>query len=715
MSQFTSVRGRLTSYYLLSVALLIGISVYALVQMAALDQLTKSLDRRWVVGTRVLGEMADLLSETRLAETFLALATDQEQTDRALAAADGYMRSIGYQRAAYGMLDKTDEELSLLKTFDQEWGTWAAEHRAWIALGHDRRLAASPAFQLRAHAYYRIADDAVDALSDVNAAGAAAAGTRADNIVNTSAVYFAIVVACALLLASWVTWVIHAGISRPLASITKALSDLAAGNRDIILPQVNRQDEIGSLAAAFEVFRTSAVALDFAEQEARKLAWHDTLTGLPNVRNFQERLDECLRATSAADQAAVLLLDLDGFQTVNDTYGHSIGDKTLGEFARRVSKVMRTDTHFARIGGDEFAIIKPKIASIEDPANLARRIAAAIDEPFSIDNASIEISVGIGIAIAPVDGVRSDELLRHANRALNRAKAAGRSSVKFFEPEMDVHFERRILLERELKAAIAADALRPYYQPLVSLADDRIVGFEALARWESGPLGHVQPAEFISIAEDTGLIVALGNQLFRRACLDAKAWPETLTLAFNVSPVQLHDPTLGLRILSTLLETGFSPWRLEIEITESALIESNGVAQAVVDELRQAGVRIALDDFGTGYATLSQLLSFNLDKIKIDRSFVSRIGQGNDGQVIADAVLGIAKGFGLTTTAEGVENATQLAYLKAKGCSQGQGYLFGKAVPAADIAKLLSQDKFTSAAVRGGVPRRGLRIQTSAL
>lgn len=439
-------------------------------------------------------------------------------------------------------------------------------------------------------------------------------------------------------------------------------------------------------------------ARNLAEQEASKFARHDPLTGLLNSRYFEEKLEECLRPADAAHQVAVLILDLDGFQTINDTHGHSVGDRALTEFADRVSKVLRADSHFARIGGDEFAIIKPKINSIEDPTNLAHRIAATIAKPFLIDNVIVEFSVGIGIAIAPGDGMSSDELFRHADRALHRAKAAGRSSVRFFEPEMDTHVERRIQLERELKAAIAADVLRPHYQPLVSLGDNRIVGFEALARWESETLGHVPPDVFIPIAEDSGLIGALGNQLFRRACLDAKAWPASFTLAFNISAVQLCDPALGLRILSTLAETGFCPRRLEIEITESALVESNGVAQAVVDEFRQAGVRIALDDFGTGYATLSQLLSFNLDKIKIDRRFVSRIGTGKDGRVIVDAVLGIASGFGLTTTAEGVENAAQLAYLKAKGCAEGQGYLFSKAVPAADIAKLLNSEQFTSAA-----------------
>jgi diguanylate cyclase (GGDEF)-like protein len=436
-----------------------------------------------------------------------------------------------------------------------------------------------------------------------------------------------------------------------------------------------------------------------AELEARNLARHDPLTGLPNRRFFEEKLEKCLRDASAAHQVAVLMLDLDGFKTVNDTYGHGAGDKALGEFARRVSKVLRPGTFLARIGGDEFAIIKPKIDSLDDPTNLARRIAAVVAEPFVIDGVTAEFGVGIGIAVAPNDGTDPEELVRRADRALYRAKAAGRSCVCFFETEMDASVERRLQIERELRSAITTDAIVPHYQPLVSLdGGNRIVGFEALARWESKSLGYIGPDVFIPIAEEIGLMPPLSRQLLRRACLDAKAWPSTFTLAFNISPVQLRDPTVGLRILSILAETGFSPQRLEIEITETALVENIAVAQTVIDELRAAGIRIALDDFGTGYSTLSQLLSFRLDKIKIDRSFVSRLNESNDGQVIVRAILGLAKGFGLTTTAEGVETAGQLAYLKANGCTEGQGYLFSKAVPAANIPALLNCMPYTSAA-----------------
>ena len=435
-----------------------------------------------------------------------------------------------------------------------------------------------------------------------------------------------------------------------------------------------------------------------AELEAHNLARHDPLTGLPNRRFFSEKLDEYLRGVSETQRLAVLMLDLDGFKMVNDMHGRAAGDKALSEFARRAAVLLSGDSVLARIGGDELAIIMPKIDSLDEPTNLARRIEAAVAEPFMIDDTAAEFGVGVGIAISPNDGTEAEELVRRADRALYRAKGAGRSSVRFFEPEMDTHIERRIQIERELRSAIASNVIVPHYQALVSLSGNCIIGFEALARWESEDLEYMPPDVFIPIAEDTGLINVLGDQLLRRACLDAMAWPATLVLAFNVSPIQLRDPMLGLRILSILEQTGFSPRRLEIEITESALVKNVGFAQTVIDDLRRAGVRIALDDFGTGYATLSQLLSFHVDKIKIDRSFVSRLDQNEDSLVIVRAILGLAKGFGLTTTAEGVEDVGQLACLKANGCAEGQGYLFSKAVPAGEISALLDRAPLDSAA-----------------
>jgi diguanylate cyclase (GGDEF)-like protein len=426
-----------------------------------------------------------------------------------------------------------------------------------------------------------------------------------------------------------------------------------------------------------------------AEDAASKLARHDPLTGLPNRRFFNEKLDEALHNVIAdGRRAAVLMLDLDGFKPINDVYGHMIGDKALIEFTERIAAAAK-GALVARVGGDEFSIIMPKINSLDDPAGLARRISKAVAEPFQIAGTETALGVGIGIAVAPDDGTSADELVRRADLALYRAKAEGRSFTRFFEPAMDAHVERRTAIERELRAAIAAQSIEVHYQPLIHLDGDRIIGFEALARWNSPLLGTVFPNVFIPVAEECGLIHRLGDQLLRAACREAMNWPDDLTLAFNISPVQLRDATLGLRVLGILGETGLPPARLELEITESAIVGDALLAQRMIDELRAAGVRIALDDFGTGYATMSQLLAFRFDKIKIDRSFVNNLGTDGDSEVIVRAIIGLAKCLGLTTTAEGIETGVQLVDLKAGGCIEGQGYLFGKAMRAAQIPALL--------------------------
>ncbi len=434
-----------------------------------------------------------------------------------------------------------------------------------------------------------------------------------------------------------------------------------------------------------------------AEEQACKEARHDPLTKLPNRRFFEERLDENLQSADAGKKLAVLMLDLNGFKAVNDIHGHAAGDEALGEFARRMSVLLGGDGFLARMGGDEFSILMPAIASLEAVADLAARIQRTVAEPFVLGHATVRLGVGIGIAVAPDHGMGADELVARADRALYCAKAARPSSVRFFEREMEEVATRRVQIERELRAAVATDVLGLHFQPITSLDGDRVIGFEALARWENSKLGSVSPAVFIPVAEETGLIVQLGEQLLRRACLEAKSWPRDLTLSFNISAVQLHDPSFGLRLLAILAQTGLNPRQLEIEITETALVGNMEIAGSIVDQLRQAGVRVALDDFGTGYTAMTQLLSLRLDKIKIDRSFVSRLGESEESRAIVRAILSLARDFGLIATAEGVEDEGQLAYLKANGCAEGQGYLFGRPVPAAEIRALLNGKSSRSA------------------
>ena len=431
-------------------------------------------------------------------------------------------------------------------------------------------------------------------------------------------------------------------------------------------------------------------ARQVAEAESLRLARHDPLTGLANRRFLSETLDEMLLSSSIKNaRTAVLMLDLDGFKAVNDMHGHGVGDHALIEFARRIGDLLPGGVFMARVGGDEFAIAMPQI-EVADPARLAHRIVSALATPFEVGNVSVTLGVGIGIAIAPDNGVTTEDLVRRADMALYRAKAEGRSLVRFFEPEMDKHMERRARIERELREALAADTVAIHYQPLVNIEGGNIIGFEALARWTSPSLGSIPPQQFIAVAEECGIIVQLGEQLLRNACREAARWPIDITLAVNLSPVQLRNPQLGLRVLSILAETGLNPRRLELEITESALVTDAAAAQLIIDALREAGVRIALDDFGTGYATMSQLLALRFDKIKIDRQFVDRVGKDPQSDVIVRATIGLAKGLGLVTTAEGIETRDQLIALQSDGCLQGQGYLFGRAVPPEEIPRLLS-------------------------
>jgi len=431
-------------------------------------------------------------------------------------------------------------------------------------------------------------------------------------------------------------------------------------------------------------------ARQYAEMETLTLTHHDPLTGLPNRRFFTEKLAQVLQRTKAdGKRTAVLVIGLDGFKAIRHAHGHAASDKVLEEFAERISCIIPLGAILFRIEDSSFAIIQTKVETIEDPTRLSRRIINIVTAPFVGAIVATSLGVNIGVAMAPQDGTDVDQLLQNANLALDVAVAAGAPGLQFFQPGLDVHMERLARIDHDLWGALATRSLVPHYQPLVDLKTDRIIGFEALARWNHPELGTIPPSVFIGIAEESGSIFELGDHLLRTACEDAMQWPADISLAFNISAVQLRDPSLGLRIMSMLAETGFDPHRLEVEITESALVGDTLIARRIIDGLRAAGVRIALDDFGTGYATMSQLLAFRFDKIKIDRSFISRLGKESHSMVIVRAIIGLANGLGLTTTAEGIEDSIQLINVKASGCSEGQGYLFGQAVPASEVLTLL--------------------------
>jgi diguanylate cyclase (GGDEF)-like protein/PAS domain S-box-containing protein len=413
-----------------------------------------------------------------------------------------------------------------------------------------------------------------------------------------------------------------------------------------------------------------------AEKQIAHMARHDALTDLPNRVLLQERLAHALTELPRNQQLAVLYLDLDHFKGVNDTLGHQIGDELLKTVAGRLRDCVREVDTVARVGGDEFAIIHTGIEQPNDAAILAQRICEAVKEPCELHGHAVIVDTSIGLALAPGDGTDPTELLKNADMALYRAKADGRGTYRFFEPAMDARMKTRRALELALRVALANREFELHYQPLVNLDDRRITCCEALIRWQHPERGLIPPAEFIPIAEEIGLIVPLGEWVLRQACADAMLWPEDIKVAVNLSPIQVMNQNLVAVVVGALAASGLAANRLEVEITESVLMQNSEATLATLHRLRELGVKISMDDFGTGYSSLSYLRSFPFDKIKIDRCFISGLATGDDSVAIVLAIAGLAKHLGIATTAEGVETRQQLQQVKALGCSEMQGFLF---------------------------------------
>ncbi len=431
-----------------------------------------------------------------------------------------------------------------------------------------------------------------------------------------------------------------------------------------------------------------------AEARLAFMAQHDGLTGLPNRNLLRQRMDEILQHTRrSADKVAVLVLGLDHFKAVNDTLGHGAGDKLLRAVAKRLRSTLREEDALARLNSDEFAIVQSGLARPEDAVLLCKRLLEAIGDPFLLDGHSVVVGASIGIAMAPSDGDESEKLLKNADMALSRAKNDSRGTFSFFEAGMDARAQSRRKIEIDLRDAIQNDVLRPDYQPLIDLSTGRITGFEALVRWPHSERGMISPAEFIPVAEETGLINALGGLMLRRACLDAALWPDDVRVAVNLSPLQFRVGNLSSVVMDALKHSGLPARRLELEITETLLLEKSGQVLATLHALRALGVRISMDDFGTGYSSLSYLRSFPFDKIKIDQSFVRDLGANRDAQAIVRSIISLGIGLGVTITAEGVETEAELSCLRAEGCHEGQGFLFSRARPNAEIVGLLKAQR----------------------
>jgi diguanylate cyclase (GGDEF)-like protein len=435
-----------------------------------------------------------------------------------------------------------------------------------------------------------------------------------------------------------------------------------------------------------------------ANERIAHLAHYDALTDLPNRVLFREQIERELQKAAHGEQFALLYIDIDEFKGINDSLGHHVGDELLKAVATRIKDCIKPGDLIARLGGDEFAVIQTAIGGRADVVEFVARLYDAIRQPYQCLGHHLTTDASIGIALAPQDGTELDQLIKHADLAMYGAKAEGRRTHRFFEPEMDARAKARLTMEQDLRQALVDGGFEIHYQPLLDLANSEVTGCEALLRWRHPQRGMVSPAEFIPLAEDTGLINELGDWVMQTACAEAAGWPSQIRLAVNVSPIQLKSPTLALRIMRALAASGLPPDRLEIEITEAVLIHDDETALAILHQLRAIGVRIALDDFGTGFSSLSYLKRFPFDKIKIDRCFVSDI-EVDGSAAIVQAVVNIAAARNMTTVAEGVETEQQREILHQLGCTQMQGYLFSAPKPAAEVRKLLGMPPGKAAAV----------------
>jgi diguanylate cyclase (GGDEF)-like protein len=425
-----------------------------------------------------------------------------------------------------------------------------------------------------------------------------------------------------------------------------------------------------------------------SEMKIAHMARHDALTDLPNRVLLRERLQEALAHVDRGHRLAVLCLDLDQFKNVNDTLGHPIGDELLRAVAGRLRGCLKETDTISRVGGDEFSIIQSDIVDATDAERLARRIFDAISTPYDLHGHLVVVNASIGIALAPADGTDPNELLKNADIALYGAKADGRGVYRFFEPKMDAEMKARRTLELELRKALENGEFELFYQPVVNLNKEDVCCCEALIRWHHPERGLIPPIEFIPVAEEIGLIVALGEWVIRRACEEAAQWPDNIRVAVNLSPTQLSSKNLMPTVLSALASARLPASRLELEITEAVLMQNTDVTLRTLHQLRSLGIYISMDDFGTGYSSLSYLRSFPFDKIKIDRCFINGLGDSSESAAIIRAVAGLAQSLRMSTTAEGVETRAQLDHVRDLGCTDVQGYFYSPPVPACELGKI---------------------------
>jgi diguanylate cyclase (GGDEF)-like protein len=496
------------------------------------------------------------------------------------------------------------------------------------------------------------------------------------------------IVLAGLMLLTLLLW-IGMRLIRPLRDLTWVIRRIADGHDNDRLPHLDRGDELGTVAHALRDLQEQTRERARAEAQITHMARHDALTGLPNRVLFLQEMECAITRVQRREPFTVLCLDLDRFKSVNDTLGHHVGDALLVEAAQRLTACLRQGDMVARLGGDEFAILQRGTRDPADAIGLAERIVVSLAAPAQVGGHAILIGSSVGIAFAPDDGEDANTLLKAADMALYRAKSDGGGTFRLFEPEMDEKMQARRVLEIDLRRALAAGEFQVYYQPIVSLHDNDVVGFEALLRWHHPTQGLVSPADFIPIAEEIGLIAPIGAWVLRTACADAALWPREIKVAVNLSPMQFRSNTLVADVVAALTASGLSAHRLEVEITETVMLQDTIVTLETLNHLSRLGVRISMDDFGTGYSSLSYLRRFPFNKIKIDQCFIRDMSDAGESMAVLRAITGLGVSLGMSTTAEGVETLEQLSRLRAEGCNEVQGFLFSEPKPVEDIAAML--------------------------
>ena len=450
------------------------------------------------------------------------------------------------------------------------------------------------------------------------------------------------------------------------------------------------EERTGRLIEVNQRLKVEIANREESQAKSQYLAYHDSLTGLGNRLLFKDQLEEALNDVSVTPHpVAVLFLDLDGFKAVNDTLGHSIGDLLLKSVAAKLRDILQRTDRIARLGGDEFAILQVSAPQPGSSIALAEKIIEIVGQPCCIDGHDVTVGASIGIAVAHPGDINTETFLKSADLAMYSAKSEGRGTYRMFDPEMDAVVQARRGLERDMRTALVQDGFRLFYQPLVNLQTKKVTTFEALMRWRHLERGSVPPSIFIPVAEEMGLIVQLGEWALRQACTEAMEWPDGICVSVNLSPLQFSKGNLVSTVMSALSSSGLPASRLELEITESVLLEKSERNISILNQLRHLGVRISMDDFGTGYSSIGYLRSFPFDKIKIDQSFVKDVLVDEGSLAIVRAIAGLGVSFGMITTAEGVETVEQMQRLNLEGCIEVQGYLFSKPVPSNEIAGLL--------------------------